>query len=412
MSWFKKHDVLNKTLCVLAALLLWFYVVSVQNPNMETEIRNVNIALVGREQMLENYGLSVIALSNPTVTVKVSGRREKIAQVTNEKIIATADLNSIDSPGQYTLPYQATLLVDGVSVAARMPAAVTVVVDKIITKSVPVKVDISASAAEGYFIGNYIVDPATIEIKGPQTELDLVDHAIVEFNADEPLSQNIDAKFNYRLADADGKEIVSDNITRLDESVNLEIPVGEFKEVPFVVDFADAPGIDTAYATAEISPGTIKISSDSAVLGTLNQIHLGTIDLAGKEDGSVVEMPVILPNGVQNMSGIQTVSVTIRFQGVTSKEFTVNRFEIVADSEATERYNFNVIESELAITLKGHSSVLNNITADMITIVADLRGITLEAGETVRAPVHVLVTGEPNTALDGAYTLQVEVGER
>ncbi|MCX7615261.1 MAG: hypothetical protein N2Z65_05865, partial [Clostridiales bacterium] len=119
ISWLRKYDILNKALCLLAAVLLWFYVVSVQNPEKSTEINNISVNLIGEDQLVAKYGLAVVEGNHPTISLKITGRREKIAQVTPDKIVVSANLETINSPGVYAIQYQPSVLVDGVSITGR-----------------------------------------------------------------------------------------------------------------------------------------------------------------------------------------------------------------------------------------------------------------------------------------------------
>ncbi len=412
IGWLKKYDILNKSLCLLAAILLWFYVVSVQSPEDSKDVKNVNVTLTGKDHLQSAYGLSVIEEVNPTVTIKVSGRREKIAQVSSDKIIATASLSSIDSPGEFALPYQTSVLVDGVTVSGRSPVAITVKVDKIVTTSVPVRVSNDTEAEAGYFLESQDVSPKTVTVKGPQTELSKISYALVTVDSDQKLSKTFEDYFDYKLYDAEDKEIVSDNITKVTESVKLTIPVKKFKEIPFSVNLISAPGVDSSIVSAEITPATVKVTGESSLLDSLNQIQLGSIALSDMQDGSTVDLPVLLPNGLKNMSGTQTVKVVIHMTGVEVRPFTVSRFQVISSPDNEQAYDYVVKADSLAVQLRGRDEILDSITGEMLTAVVDLRDIDIFAGTTVKAPVDILVAGNPDVGLVGEYSVEVEVVKR
>ncbi|MDP4108523.1 MAG: CdaR family protein [Bacillota bacterium] len=410
--WLKKYDVLNKSLCLLAAVLLWFYVVSVQDPEKSNEIKNVKVKITGEEQLMSRYGLSVISVKNTTVNIKVHGRREKIAQVTPDKINVTASLDTIDAAGMYAITYQPTVLVDGVSVSGRSPAAITVEVDKISSVSVPVKLSDITKAQDGYYIESETITPQTVTITGPQEEIAKVSYALVSIDLSSKLSQTVDGAYEYTLVGTDGKEIVSANIKKSEPSVKLNISIKPCREVPLSVSLISAGGINSTYAEADISPKTVRIGGNKAVLDSTSVINLGAISLAGKEDGMVVTMRLEMPNGLVNVDGVNTVSIKIHLNGIEKKSFTVSKFDVVAGQIENAQYIFNVKANSIDIKLQGHNSVLNAITPDMLTAVADLRGVSLSDGITVQAPVNISIKDNPDVGLIGDYTVPVEVKKR
>ena len=47
IKWLKKYNIMLKFLSVIAAVVLWFFVMSVINPEITTTYRNVKVTLNG-----------------------------------------------------------------------------------------------------------------------------------------------------------------------------------------------------------------------------------------------------------------------------------------------------------------------------------------------------------------------------
>ncbi|MDP4109574.1 MAG: hypothetical protein Q8878_06040, partial [Bacillota bacterium] len=127
--------------------------------------------------------------------------------------------------------------------------------------------------------------------------------------------------------------------------------------------------------------------------------------------GMVVTMRLEMPNGLVNVDGVNTVSIKIHLNGIEKKSFTVTKFDVTGQTENAQ-YIFNVKANSIDIKLQGHNSVLNAITPDMLTAVADLRGVSLSDGITVQAPVNISIRDNPDVGLIGDYTVPVEVKKR
>jgi len=405
--WLKKNDILARTVCLLAAVLLWFVVMMTDNPEIETEFRNIKLSFQGVEALRQTYNLVIIEGENATVNVKIRGQRSKIAEVTKDKISATVNLSSVTTQGNHEMAYDLRINVDGVTVASRNPYYVNIKTDKIVSASVPVQVNISGEAPEGYYYDGYTVSPATVEIEGPQSEIKNIARAYINFDTSGETT-GVGGVFEYTLVDEQGNEIVSDYIIKKTQNVEVSVPVHKVNEIPLTVNFASARGVDKTLASAEISPKFIQISSNTNDSAEINQINLGTIDLEKliQEDNYEVDMPIILPNGIKNESGEAAAKVKVSLTGIKRQEFVTANINITGESAAQYTLSTNMI----TVVLIGEESVIEHISDDMIKVLVDLNGIELWPGAN-RVPAVVTVEGDHDVGVIGKYEIILDVEE-
>ena len=73
-NWFTKHDILTKLLSVMAAIILWSYFMSVQNPTRTVEYRDIAVQLTGVDQLYNSYNLKVVEDAAQGVMASYKGR--------------------------------------------------------------------------------------------------------------------------------------------------------------------------------------------------------------------------------------------------------------------------------------------------------------------------------------------------
>ncbi|HHV39164.1 MAG TPA: hypothetical protein GXX70_06720, partial [Tepidimicrobium sp.] len=74
MSKEKKNNLTMKIFALIMAIVLWSYVMSEENPSITEEFKNIEVTLTN-VATLERQNLVVLEPSEPTVNVKVSGKR-------------------------------------------------------------------------------------------------------------------------------------------------------------------------------------------------------------------------------------------------------------------------------------------------------------------------------------------------
>ena len=81
-------DILPKILSVIVAVILWFYVVDVQNTNEEKTIFNIPVAIENFEYA---SGLDIVSGKDYTIDVVVRGTKSNVNNVDQKSIYASVD---------------------------------------------------------------------------------------------------------------------------------------------------------------------------------------------------------------------------------------------------------------------------------------------------------------------------------
>lgn len=136
----RAQDVTARIFCVLAAIVLWLYVMSIDSPDWEQTFTGVLVNIENETQLVDNYNMSVISGYDNTVSVTIKGKKSDISKYTSADITAFVDLTGISSAGRHQLQTGATAPA-GLTVTEISPSTIWVYTDIRTTKTVPVDVN-------------------------------------------------------------------------------------------------------------------------------------------------------------------------------------------------------------------------------------------------------------------------------
>ena len=154
---------------IAAAVIVWYAIRAVTSNS--TIVTDIPLAVQPPP------GWSVVDCSAKTVDVAFLGTRDDLRYLNREIIKATVDARTrLDNQAFVIALGPANINAPGnARIDFIQPAALTVRLDREITKQVPVKVETQNLLPDGYEIEKTVVTPATVELSGPAQVLDNVE---------------------------------------------------------------------------------------------------------------------------------------------------------------------------------------------------------------------------------------------
>lgn len=409
-----KSKPLSILLSIVIAFTLWLYVTSVVSPEYTDDIHNVPVALEG-ESILTEKGLMLLTDEVPLVTVTLTGYRSDIVNINAGNLTAVADLTKISEPGTHNLVYSVTPPGDmsSVTVQGREPSTVTVVVAERSTAKIPVQVNYTGTLPEGFIMDkeNAVLDHTEINVTGPKEVVEQIHHASIEINCD-GRTESIAESQRFVLCDAEGTPLDVSLITAEVEEIRLEVRVSRVKTIPLVLTVNNGGGATDKTASIVIDPAEISISGSDTALEKLNELNLGTVNLAEILDAEEREFNIVLPEGIKNETGVTTAKVSISFPELSKKDFTVTNIQTANVAEGMEA---QLLTKQLVITVRGPKEQVNSLKPEDISVVLDLTDVvntdtlvpTITFGESypdlgvVGKPTVSVTVAVPETVPDG-----------
>ena len=92
----QKSKILAFLLALVVSIVLWFYAVTVVNPDDTITISGISVQFEGTEA-LTSQGLMLTGGDSTKVSIKVSGRRSDLKELNNETVTAIADVKMGDA---------------------------------------------------------------------------------------------------------------------------------------------------------------------------------------------------------------------------------------------------------------------------------------------------------------------------
>ena len=319
------------------------------------------------------------------------------ARAISSTFTATVDLsNIVPGSGPQSVPVDVQSIDDRIDVISFSPDQVTVELDELVTREVPVNVD-PGTIPEGLAIGETTVDPTSVVVSGPASVVGTVVAARaspviqasgITVNQDLPLTA-ID-----RLGDpVSPVKLEPDtalvHIPVFPDRRTLVVPVS-----PFVTG-TPAAGFEVASVT--VDPMVVTVEGDAERLADLDRVDTVAVPVSGASATISTPVELDLPEGVSPLD-VSTVTVTVTFRPVTSTRNFETGVQFIGDAAGL---SYSIPVDRVLLTIGGSAAELDKL--DGATLVADLVVGDLEPG-TTDVPVTVelpagltLVSATPGT---------------
>jgi YbbR domain-containing protein len=296
---------------------------------------------------------------------------------------ATVDLADVPAgTGPVTVPVRVVSNDPSeIQVISFTPDRVTVELDPVATRSVPVTVRFEPPPA-GLTTGRPTVEPTTVQVTGPKSKVD----TIAAVRADviiQPSGIGVDQDVTPIAVDAADAPVAP--VSFDPPTVHVTVPVFQDvrnKTLPVVptVTGQPAPGFEVASIVAE--PSVVTVAGDAEQLGSLTSIATDPVSVDGVIANVTAEPGLAMPAGVVPVEG-STVTVIVTLRPVTVTRNFEAGLDLVGEQPAT-LYDLEV--DQVILTLGGSAADLDRLSG--ATIVGRLDVSELPSG-TASVPVTV-----------------------
>lgn len=274
----RKENILARIICLLIACAMWVYVMTDQNPIVE---RSVEVHL--QQNNLPN---NMMVFNAPEkILVRVRGSRTQVmADNLDKQISASINLRNI-TEGQQSLPITVTYA--GGEVVTVTPKEVSIYVDTVSEKKVPVTTRIVGAVSSDMTIGTSVITPSEVTLRGATHRIDKVNKVVAPIDVTDHTG-SFEAESDLVAVSDDGYDIPNMRIipervmvqaTMVSQMLSTHVPVK-------LVMTGELPkGI--VVTKTEILPESIRITAPPSVLKELKEVKTKPMDIS-KLDGSVV----------------------------------------------------------------------------------------------------------------------------
>ncbi len=393
---------------LIASLVFWIYVSSVETEEFKQTFRGVKVELVGETLLRDSKNLVITDLDTNTVTVEVVGPRRVVAALDNDDLIAQVDVSKL-SRSAYTSQQYTVVFPDGtdtgsLSVARKMPETVNFLISPQTSKSVQVRGSFDGTLAEGYTAETPVFEPATITVMGSEAYLKNVEYAWVTFSK-ENVSSTYSVETGFTLMNADNEPCSTTGLAFSDDVVTATLPLLMLKEVKLDVNLIEGAGATSENTKVTIEPQSVVLAGDSKLLEGMNKIVLATIDLTDFAASFEETYTIPLDNELVSTTGITSAEVSVEISGLETKAFRVSN---ISCTNVTDGFKAEIITQSLEIMLRADAETLAQIKDENIRAVADLTDMNESTG-TYMPKVKIYVDGFKNVGALGENSITIEI---
>ena len=360
---------------ILIAFGLWMYVINTVSPESYETISGIPVVFEGENILNEDRNLMITRKNEDTVSLSLSGNRIDLSKVNKGNIAIKVDLSKIYEPGQTTLQYTPVFPGDVPSnafvIEAKSPQSITVTVEERRNKEVPLEIKWSGSTPEGFMSdkGNAVLDYPTIKVVGPASVADQIEKAVIEVDLTDR-KESISESYRYTLCDKDGNPVDAELITTNVEEVRLDLKIARFKDIKIAYNLVEGGGANTSNTDITLNVESIRVSGSEAALKDMgDQLVVGTVNLRDILKDEILTFPISLPEGVNNLTGVTEVTMDIKFNGLTSREFVIEDLRSINVPEGMEA---EIIVEQLTVTVRGPAAAINNLDSEDLAVAVDL----------------------------------------
>ena len=382
-------------LSIAIAVVMWFYVTSMDGNQASKSIRNITITFSGEEQ-LESNGL-MIAGDAPSANITVKAKPAVLAQLTDKTVELVVDVATIERAGDYTLAYTVKLpgniSASQVQIINEGTGNVSFTVAEYRQREIELRGKFEGTTAEGYLAGDqedFVFSPNKITISGQAELVNQVSYAEVVVTGDN-LSDTVRGDFPYRFIGASGDVIDNLNVECSVATVHTTFPILATADIPLEVELVEGGGVSLDQVKCTLSQESLTVAGSKTAVEAIQSegsIVLGTIDLGTVHDGDVITFDIAITDELTNISGVTQVTATLDLDdSLKSKTVEVTNIDCISPPDG---WAAKALTQMVEVEVRGTQKLLDAVTPDKIRVVADLKDINKAAGQyTVTANVYL-----------------------
>lgn len=278
-----------KIICLLMAIVLWFFIINEQNPMSEG---SYTVPIV-----VENLDSQYITSNVPkTVYVRLSGPRNTIINVGPSDIKAYIDLSDAQE-GEMSAPVRIEIPA-GTELKKQSMTSADIMVDVYTVRELALTPHLVGQTKNDIFVSSLKVVPEKVVISGARRLVKQVEQAVVEI----PIEDRIDdfsIMAPIRLVAADGSRIEGLEMTPWQSNIRISIGHNAVtKDIPVYVTTEGDVSSSISLKEIKINPNTVAVKGDANILKNLSRIDLPPIDISGLKQDKKWKIIVSPVNGV------------------------------------------------------------------------------------------------------------------
>ena len=291
-----------KLLSLLAAIVMWFFIMRDQNPVMEVtytvpvQVQNLNSGYIVED-------------APTTVRVVLTGPRDTIISMKSDNLRAYIDASGV-KPGQNNVTIGFTPPA-GMSLVEVKPDNITINVDEYAERKVPVEIVPIGKFSDDIALKSVTIVPKEVTVSGRKQQVNAVNKVVMKVNITGQ-TKNFSAVSTLEAWDVSGNVLdvhINPNQGQAQYELNL---LRKDKAVPITVPTIGTVAEGYEVKSTSATPTQLTVTGREELIDTITYIQTEPVDISGATESIQGNYNLVLPSGIN--SNTSTVRVKVEIQ--------------------------------------------------------------------------------------------------
>lgn len=359
-----KNNTKIKLISLLSALVLWLYVMTVEDPVETRTFSDIPVTITNMS-VLEERGLTIYPKEELLADISIRANLSSLRPINRDNIYIYGRLDD-PKEGKNVVYLQANLP-ERVNKYDIKPNVITLDLEKVVNEKRSISVDVEGEPKIN--IDNIETNKKTVDVSGPRTLVNRVTSIKATLDASDKY-KDFSTKLKLVPVDANGDAVKG---VKLDDNfVVATVKFLQEKVVPVKLVFDDSVSNQSNLENYSINPKDITIEGKKEALDNINGINTKPITANDLKSNNSIDVALDIPKDVKIKNNISSIKLNIN-KNITS-EFLISKsdIEIVSkESETGKEVDLSKIPENIKITVS-YSDEIKDLSQKDIQLYIDM----------------------------------------
>ncbi|OSB07838.1 YbbR-like domain-containing protein [Paraclostridium bifermentans] len=359
-----KNNTKIKLISLLSALVLWLYVMTVEDPVETRTFSDIPVTITNMS-VLEERGLTIYPKEELLADISIRANLSSLRPINRDNIYIYGRLDD-PKEGKNVVYLQANLP-ERVNKYDIKPNVITLDLEKVVKEKRSISVDVEGEPKIN--IDNIETNKKTVDVSGPRTLVNKVTSIKATLDASDKY-KDFSTKLKLVPVDANGDAVKG---VKLDDNfVVATVKFLQEKVVPVKLVFDDSVSDQSNLENYSINPKDITIEGKKEALDNINGINTKPITANDLKSNNSIDVALDIPKDVKIKNNISSIKLNIN-KNITS-EFLISKsdIEIVSkESETGKEVDLSKIPENIKITVS-YSDEIKDLSQKDIQLYIDM----------------------------------------
>lgn len=350
---------------IALSLVVWV-VATLQSDPVETRILEIPVEHVGLPA-----DATLVGRPPDSVFITIEAPVSVLDETSADDFSAVVDLSDVPY-GEAEVEIVVSGGSDQIEIQDKLPESATLRLDQIVTREIPVILQIRGEVPRGHRLGNVVLEPETIRVTGQAQRVNQLSESRVTVFVDDA-REDFTEQRSPTFYDVNGNVASVVGLSVDPQEVEVILPVVElagFAEKPITVVWDGEPAQGYRLLDVSVEPSSVQVTGAPDLLEGL-RMQTEPIDISGLSETQTLSTGLDVPDGI-SLVDVEPIFVTVVIESILSSDIVQRPVEARALEEG---YEAILDPEEARVFLFGPLPILDTMTEEDVRVTVDLFGL-------------------------------------